>query len=150
MCSPFCSTSISIVERQIRHAAEGTRTPLVQSGHPRTWWPLASRLSCQMTNIQDIDGESAWSRVFGIRVVQQCMCAAQPVLKELPKLVPTATPCIVVGVTPCARRPTQGECLIGAVSDLERHLSDDHHPKPSVHRGPYSKTQSHSLQLRSR
>ena len=62
---PRCSTSNSIIERSKRHAEEGARTLVAQSGLPRAWWPLAPRFVGHMANTQDIDGESALSKRHG-------------------------------------------------------------------------------------
>ena len=49
---PYIHHTNGIVEREVRHVEEGTKTMLVRAGLDPKWWPLASKYFCMALDIE--------------------------------------------------------------------------------------------------
>ena len=63
--TPGVPQSNGVAERAVRKVLEGIRTLLDQAGLPAAFWSYAAKHFCHSSNIEVIDGESAWNRRHG-------------------------------------------------------------------------------------
>ena len=126
--TPFLSKSNSRAERRIGHAKEGTRTALLAAGMPPGMWNYAMKHFCVSSNIEIIDGESAYSKrhkhgqfkgkriPFGARID---FLPPPTLQKQLPVFAPKAVPGVFLGWHMHPGGYWSRDYLVGYLPDFE-------------------------------
>ena len=114
-CVPHRPATNGVVERAMRSVVDGTRTFLIQSGLPISWWSVAAKAFCFAHNVKsetDVDDDGVVTSVpspyrlrhkenyVGELVPFGCLVRylpPKPEREELPKFAPRATPGIFLG-----------------------------------------------------
>ena len=116
-----------VAERAVRKVLEGARTALEHAGLPPKWWPYAARHFCLASNVETVDGYSAWGRrhgpggFLGLRLPFGCLCDFKPSPtrgKVLTKFSPRAMPGIFLGYHLQPGGLWKGDYYVAARSDF--------------------------------
>ena len=116
-----------MVERQVRHVEEGTRTILSHAGMGPEWWPLAVSHFCHSANISpDAEGRTAWrlrhtTPFNGDKIPFGAMIhflPPKPLLNKVPKFGPRGVPGIFLGWYLHSGGNWKGEYLVADLRDF--------------------------------